>query len=211
MRHGQALTLHVSLCAAFAGAGLLAACGTPPPASTAVTPAAAAASSAPGAKAFAELKPTSGQTASGIVWFEQRGDQVQVSARVAGLKPGQEHGFHVHEKGDCSAPDATSAGGHLNPTAKPHGGPGAEHHAGDMPSLKADASGVAKVSFLVPGTVTGSGAADFVGKAVVVHADRDDYATQPSGNSGARIGCGVILVPTTQSTPGAPKGVPNEM
>jgi Cu-Zn family superoxide dismutase len=207
MRHGQALMTHLS----FMGAALLAACSTSPPTSAPATPAAAAASTPPGAKAFAEIKPTTGQTASGIAWFEQRGDQVQVSARVAGLKPGQEHGFHVHEKGDCSAADATSAGGHLNPTAKPHGGPGAEHHAGDMPSLKADASGVAQASFMVSGTVTGSGAADFVGKAVVVHAERDDYATQPSGNSGARIGCGVILVPTTQSKPGAPKGVPNEM
>ncbi len=211
MRHSQPLLLQLSLVGAVS-TGLLAACGSaPPPASSTASTAATAASTPAGAKAFAEIKPTAGQTASGIAWFEQRGEQVQVTARVSGLKPGQEHGFHVHEKGDCSAADASSAGGHLNPGAKPHGAAGAEHHAGDMPSLSADASGVAKVQFMVPGTVTGSGAGDFVGKAVVVHADRDDYTTQPAGNSGARIGCGVILVPTTQSKPGAPKGVPNEM
>ena len=208
MQQRHVLVLHLVL----AGAGLLSACSSSPPAGSGASSTAASAAAMPaGAKAFAELKPTAGQSASGIVWFEQRGEQVQVTARISGLKPGQEHGFHVHEKGDCSAPDATSAGGHLNPTGKPHGAPGGEHHAGDMPSLKADASGVAQDSFLVPGTVTGSGAGDFVGKAAVVHADRDDYATQPSGNSGARIACGVILVPTTQSKPGAPKGVPNEM
>jgi superoxide dismutase, Cu-Zn family len=174
------------------------------------TAGAAVASSPPGAKAFAELKPTQGNGASGIVWMEQHADQVEVRARVSGLRPGQEHAIHVHEKGDCSSADASSAGGHLNPKGKPHGPPDGEHHPGDLPSLKADASGVAQARFSVPGTLTGSGAADFVGKSVIVHADRDDYATQPSGNSGARIACGVVMVPTS-GMPGMPKGIPNEM
>ena len=160
---------------------------------------------------MAELKPTQGNAAAGAVQFVQQGEQVLVTTRISGLKPNQEHGFHVHEKGDCSSADASSAGGHLNPTARPHGAQDHEHHAGDLPSLKADASGKAEMRFTVPGTVTGSGAPDFVGKAVVVHADRDDYATQPAGNSGARIACGVVLIPTMQTVPGAPKAVPNEM
>jgi Cu-Zn family superoxide dismutase len=98
----------------------------------------------------------------------------------------------VHEKGDCSAPDATSAGAHLNPTGKPHGRQDAEHHAGDLPGLKADADGVALVRLRVEGNVLGGGPADLAGKALVVHASADDYATQPTGNSGARIACGVI-------------------
>jgi superoxide dismutase, Cu-Zn family len=120
---------------------------------------------------------------------------VVVRADVAGLTPNREHGFHVHEKGDCSAPDASSAGEHLNPDAKPHGSPQGVHHAGDLPSLKADASGVASVSFEVKGSLLGAGAQDLMGKALVVHADPDDYSSQPAGNSGRRIACGVIATP----------------
>ena len=113
-------------------------------------------------------------------------------ARVSGLTPNQAHGFHVHEKGDCSAPDATSAGGHFNPGGAPHGAPPARHHAGDMPSLMADAQGNAQASFTIDGNLAGDAASAFVGKAVIVHAMPDDYTTQPTGNSGARIACGVI-------------------
>jgi Cu-Zn family superoxide dismutase len=141
--------------------------------------------------ATATLKPTSGNTAAGTVTFTQKGDKVAVVANVTGLSPGP-HGFHIHEKGDCSAPDAMSAGGHFNPTAKPHGDPtGADHHAGDMPQLVADAGGNANLSAeLSPMTL--GGANDIVGKAVVVHKDADDFKTQPTGNSGARVACGVI-------------------
>ena len=140
----------------------------------------------------AELLPTQGNTARGDVRYTQQGGQLAVVARVSGLKPNQAHGFHVHEKGDCSAPDATSAGGHFNPGSAPHGAPSARHHAGDMPSLMADAQGNAQASFTIDGNLAGDAASAFVGKAVIVHAMPDDYTTQPTGNSGARIACGVI-------------------
>lgn len=141
--------------------------------------------------ASATLKPTSGNTAAGTVTFTQKGDKVEVTAEVTGLSPGP-HGFHVHEKGDCSAPDGMSAGGHFNPQSKAHGDPAAaDHHAGDMPQLVADASGKAKLSAeLNPMTIGGTN--DIVGKAVIVHKDADDFKTQPTGNSGARVACGVV-------------------
>ena len=103
---------------------------------------AAGAAGAPGA--VAELRPTTGNNASGTVRFTQQRDGVMVQVRVSGLTPGQQHGFHVHEKGDCSSGDGMSAGGHFNPTSKPHGPQDGEHHAGDLPSLKADSNGVAE-------------------------------------------------------------------
>jgi Cu-Zn family superoxide dismutase len=142
--------------------------------------------------ATATIAPTAGNTIKGTVTFTQKGDKISVTAQLSGLTPGG-HGFHVHEKGDCSAPDATSAGGHFNPTGKPHGAPdAAEHHAGDLPMLHADANGNATLTTDVSGLTIGAGAGDIVGKSVVVHKDADDYKTQPAGNSGARIGCGVI-------------------
>ena len=144
----------------------------------------------PGARAT--LAPTAGNQASGTVAFVARGDKVRVTAKVAGLAPGP-HGFHIHEKGDCSAPDATSAGGHFNPTAKPHGEPtAADHHAGDMPMLTADAAGNATLEATIDTVTIGAGAGDIVGRAVVIHKDPDDFKTQPTGNSGARVACGVI-------------------
>ena len=141
--------------------------------------------------ATATIAPTAGNTTKGTVTFTQKGDKMTVTAQLSGLAPGG-HGFHVHEKGDCSAPDAMSAGGHFNPTGKQHGAPDApDHHAGDMPMLQADASGNATLTADVAGLTFG-GSADIVGKSVVVHKDADDYKTQPAGNSGARIGCGVI-------------------
>jgi len=169
-----------ALCAALAVVALGACAsiqgmiGTPPPA------------------AVATLAPASGSSVTGTVSFAQQGGKVLVRADVSGLPPGG-HGFHVHENGDCSAADATSAGGHFNPLAKPHGNPGlGEHHAGDMPMLEADASGHAKLNVVLEPMSLGGGAADVIGKSVVVHKDVDDYKTQPAGNSGARIACGVI-------------------
>jgi Cu-Zn family superoxide dismutase len=147
-----------------------------------------------GATAVAELKPTAGNAVSGIVRFEQSGSKVIVTAAITGLKPNGEHGFHVHEKGDCSAPDATSAGGHFNPAGKAHGHHGkAERHAGDMPNLRADASGAARAMWESDLLSVGSGAANVVGRSVVIHRDPDDYASQPAGNSGPRLSCGVIV------------------
>jgi Cu-Zn family superoxide dismutase len=140
----------------------------------------------------ATLAPAAGNSAAGKVVFVQEGRKLFVIAEVTGLKPGA-HGFHVHEKGDCSAPDFSSAGGHFNPGGQPHGDPTAgAHHAGDMPVLVADASGKATARAELRSMSIGGGANDVVGKAVVVHADPDDFKSQPAGNSGARIACGII-------------------
>lgn len=142
--------------------------------------------------ATATLSPTAGNSASGAVSFTQKGDKVTLSAKVSGLAPGG-HGFHIHEKGDCSAPDGTSAGGHFNPTGKAHGNPASpEHHAGDMPMLQADASGNASLTAELDAVAIGGGVTDIVGKSVIVHKDADDFKTQPTGNSGARVACGII-------------------
>ena len=145
-----------------------------------------------GPAATARLEATRGNAAAGTVTFSQQGDRVMVHARVEGLKPGQEHGFHVHEKGDCSSGDGMSTGGHFNPTGKPHGPQDADHHVGDLPALKADANGRADARFHVTGVTVGSGVTDIVGKGLIVHAMPDDYRTQPTGNAGGRIACGVI-------------------
>jgi Cu-Zn family superoxide dismutase len=142
--------------------------------------------------AVARLEPTQGNGTAGTVTFTQKGDKVAVEAKVSGLAPGG-HGFHIHEKGDCSSGDGMSAGGHFNATGKPHGNPASpDHHTGDIAMLVADASGNASLSMEVGPMSIGSGATDIVGKAVIVHKDPDDYATQPTGNSGARVACGVI-------------------
>jgi len=159
----------------------------------------------------ASLKPTRGNTAAGTVFFSQEGGDVVMRGRITGLVPNQEHGFHVHEKGDCSSDDAMSAGGHLNPDGKRHGPPSGEHHAGDVPSIKADANGVATVRTRVAGTLLGSGAGDIAGKALVVHASPDDYTTQPTGNSGARIACGVIGVGSGRDASGNAVPIPKDL
>ena len=143
--------------------------------------------------AEAVLRATQGNVANGKVSFHQAGDGVLMTAKLSGLTPGA-HGFHIHEKGDCSAPDATSAGGHFNPTGKPHGHPDqADHHVGDMPQLVADASGNASLNAKLPGLVIGEGGSGIIGRGVIVHAAPDDFKTQPTGNSGARVACGVIV------------------
>jgi Cu-Zn family superoxide dismutase len=143
--------------------------------------------------ATAVLKPTKGNKAFGEATFEQQGDKVHVLVNVQGLKPGADHGFHIHEVGDCSADDASSAKGHFNPGGKPHGDPAsAEHHAGDLPVLKAAKNGRAKLDATISGVTLAPGPTSIAGRAVVIHADPDDYKSQPAGNSGARIACGVI-------------------
>jgi Cu-Zn family superoxide dismutase len=129
--------------------------------------------------------------AKGTVTFTKEADGVRVVADLSGLAPGQ-HGIHVHEKGDCSAPDASSAGDHFNPEKGTHG-PRDRHaaHVGDMGNIEADATGKAHLDY-VDSKMTLDGADSVVGKAVIVHEKADDLATQPSGNSGARIACGVV-------------------
>ncbi|MEA3192911.1 MAG: superoxide dismutase, Cu-Zn family [Betaproteobacteria bacterium] len=146
-----------------------------------------------GPSATASLQPTKGSKAAGTVKFTQSGDKVRVAGEVTGLRPGQEHGFHIHEAGDCSSGDGMSAKGHFNPQGKPHGNPGtAQRHAGDMPSLKADANGTAKVDTTLDIITVSPGPTSVVGKGLIVHASPDDYKTQPTGNAGARLACAVI-------------------
>jgi superoxide dismutase, Cu-Zn family len=149
----------------------------------------------PGApqRATASLEPSKNSKAKGEVTFEQAGGKVRVLANVAGLKPGQEHGFHIHEVGDCSSGDGMSTKGHFNPFGKPHGHfGGSERHAGDLPALKADKAGRAKLAVEIDGITLEPGPASIIGRGLIVHADPDDYRTQPTGNAGARIACGVI-------------------
>jgi Cu-Zn family superoxide dismutase len=166
------------LIAAIAAAVLLAACQTTPPEPL---------------RATAQLKPTKGSKTFGEADFEQVGDKVRVVVFVQGLKPGQEHGLHIHEVGDCSSGDGMSAKGHFNPLGKPHGHPdSAERHAGDLPALKANKAGRANVKIDLDVITLMPGPTSIIGRGLIVHADPDDYKTQPTGNAGARIACGVI-------------------
>ena len=136
--------------------------------------------------AHADLAPTSGSSVSGSVVVTTIPTGVHLVVKASGLTPGV-HGFHVHEVGDCSAPDASSAKGHFNPGAKPHG-----MHAGDLSDLTADATGAAKLSVDMRGLELGDGPTGILGRAFVIHADPDDHKSQPAGNSGKRVACGVI-------------------
>jgi superoxide dismutase, Cu-Zn family len=141
-------------------------------------------------KAVAQLEPKSASQVTGTVTFTKVGDEIQVVADIQNLKPGK-HGFHIHEKGDCSAADAASAGAHFNPTQKHHGGPMTpDHHSGDLGNVEADASGKAHLDW--KGKLSLSGNDSIIGRSIVVHEKEDDLKTDPSGNSGARIACGVI-------------------
>ena len=146
-----------------------------------------------GPRATADLQPTKGNRAAGQITFEQVGSRVRVSGTVTGLKANAEHGFHVHEAGDCSSGDGMSTKGHFNPHGKPHGHPsGGERHAGDLPALRADASGRASIDTTLDIITVAAGPASVVGRGLIVHADPDDYKTQPTGNAGARLACAVI-------------------
>ncbi len=144
-------------------------------------------------RASASLQPTKNGKAAGTVDFIQVGGKVRVMAKVRGLVPGREHGFHVHEAGDCSSSDAMSARGHFNPHRKPHAHPSSgERHAGDLPALRADGSGTATLETDLDIITITPGPASIIGRGLIVHADPDDYKTQPTGNAGARIACAVI-------------------
>ena len=157
-------------------------------------PATADMTTTPPPHTVAVLSATEGNAVTGELAFEAFDGGVGITGQVNGLTAGGEHGFHVHETGDCSAPDATSAGGHFNPEGRAHGQVGSgEHHAGDTDNLLADDTGVATVNTRLEGATLGDGApTDILGRAVIVHADADDYTTQPTGNAGARLACGVI-------------------
>jgi len=143
--------------------------------------------------AIAMLAPTEGNIASGVVNFSQDGDIMQIDIRVDNLKPNSMHGVHIHIVGDCRAPDASSAGGHFNPQGSSHGGPFSEpRHGGDLGNIQADANGSAVASLEVTGISLGKKDDSIIGRAVIVHAQGDDLTSQPSGNAGPRIACGLI-------------------
>jgi Cu-Zn family superoxide dismutase len=143
------------------------------------------------AKAIAVLHPLGDSDVTGTVTFARAEDGIQVLAAIRGLEPGL-HGFHIHEFGDCSAPDGKSAGGHFNPAGAPHGGPmSAKRHVGDLGNITADVSGQAQLEVVDP-QLELEGPNSIIGRAVVVHGKVDDLTSQPSGAAGARIACGVI-------------------
>lgn len=144
-------------------------------------------------RAVAVLHAIQGHQVKGVIRFQQEGDGVKIIAHLEGLKPGK-HGFHIHEYGDCRAPDGASAGGHFNPEGKKHGGSEAsERHLGDLGNIVADISGVARLEH-VDKHISLKGKNSILGRGVVVHAVADDFVSQPSGAAGERIACGVIGV-----------------
>lgn len=139
------------------------------------------------------VAPTADNSCHGVVTFTQRRDQVTIVADITGLRPNGTHGFHIHEVGDCSAPDASSAKGHYNPKGHKHGAPGSfPRHAGDLGNLHADANGHARYERVVHNISVDGVYNPIVGRAVIVHLNADDLTTQPTGGAGPRIGCGVI-------------------
>jgi Cu-Zn family superoxide dismutase len=167
--------------------------GSTPAASSSTTVASSAPSSASGATAASTIEPRSGSTVSGTATFAPAPDGLTAHVEVQGAAPGL-HGVHVHEKGDCSDPKAASAGGHFNPNGGAHhGGPQQPpRHGGDLGNIEVDASGKGTLDVVVKGLSVSSPDNGVVGRAIVVHEKADDLATDPAGNSGARVGCGVI-------------------
>lgn len=142
--------------------------------------------------AIVRLEARSGSNTTGTATFKEKNGQVKVTVEIRGATPGT-HGIHLHENGDCSAPDAASAGAHFNPHQTMHGAPVSDpHHAGDFGNINVGQNGKGKLTMTLKGLTVGAGAASVVGRSLVVHAAPDDLKTQPSGNSGARIACGVI-------------------
>lgn len=150
---------------------------------------------APEIRAMADLQSASGSNITGTATFSaQPNGSVQVVARVEGAEPGM-HGFHIHETGDCSAADFSSAGDHFNPTGMPHGGPtDADHHAGDLGNIEIGADGTGSLDLSSDMLSLANGADSIIGKAVILHSGEDDLESQPSGDAGDRLACGVIAL-----------------
>ena len=177
----------------------------PPPVTTAPKVKPPAPKPATMASAKATITGLNGSTVAGDVTFTDTGNGVSIEAHLTGLAPGK-HGFHIHETGDCSG-DGTAAGNHFNPENMAHGGPdGTTLHAGDMGNLVADATGNAQVTMLSKHVTLDNGPMGIIGRAVVVHEKEDDLTSQPAGNSGNRIGCGVITLTTPMTAAGESMG-----
>ena len=142
-------------------------------------------------KAICVLYPTQGNTVTGTVTFTRTDAGIKIVADLKGLSKGK-HGFHIHEFGDCSAADGTSAGGHFNPMSMSHAGPMDNmRHEGDMGNIEADDSGNAHLEY-VDKMISFDGIHSIIGKSIIVHKGEDDFKTQPTGNAGPRVACGVI-------------------
>lgn len=144
--------------------------------------------------AKATVKPCSDSQVSGEATFTEENGAVIFELTVENLTPG-EHGVHLHEKADCSSPDGSSAGGHWNPTMKPHGkrGEGTSFHKGDIGNISVGQDGKGTMRLTVQGwSIGGADSTNVVGKSVIIHAAPDDFTSQPAGNAGARVGCGEI-------------------
>ena len=171
----------------------LAGCASTPSTSTRAS-ASTIASVSTARSASINLAAASGSLVSGKLSAMPMGDGVHLRGEVGGLAANSTHAIHIHQRGDCSAVDASSAGDHFNPTASMHGKAGSgAHHAGDMDNIVANSNGIAMVDMHLRGVTLGGGAAnDVAGRGVIVHAMPDDYRSQPAGNAGARVACGVI-------------------
>ena len=144
--------------------------------------------------AIAEITPTEGSSVAGQVRFRLQGDVVAIAGEITGLSPGG-HGIHIHENGDCSAADASSAGGHFDPADDAHGAPedaNDQHHVGDLGNVVADAEGNASLGLTDSELKLSPAPTNVVGRALIIHADADDFTSQPSGDAGDRLACGVI-------------------
>lgn len=140
----------------------------------------------------AVVNPTMGNETNGVVRFMKQQTGIRVIGEIHGLEPNSTHGFHIHEFGDCTAMDGTSAGGHFDPLDMPHAGPDDEvRHVGDLGNLEADENGTAKIDF-VDSVISFEGVSSILGRGIIVHAEEDDLESQPTGDAGARLGCGVI-------------------
>jgi Cu-Zn family superoxide dismutase len=151
--------------------------------------------------AEAAMAPTVGNGVRGTVRFIQGDQGLSVIVDLRGLPPGSEHGFHVHETGDCSAPDASSAGSHYAPEGHAHALPTGDEprHAGDMGNVRADEDGEVHQRLEVPTLSIEGEAPSVVGRAVIVHAQPDD-GSQPTGIAGDRLACGVVQIGTGAAT-----------
>lgn len=140
------------------------------------------------------LHPTVGNDVNGVVRFFEEEEGIRVVAEVYDLAPNSKHGFHIHQYGDCSAVDGTSAGGHFNPQDTEHGGPESdERHVGDLGNIEVDENGFAELDMVDP-MLSFEGANSIIGRGIIIHEGEDDLESQPTGAAGSRLSCGVIGV-----------------
>ncbi len=164
---------------------------------------------APPMSAEAMLRDANGSVV-GTVTFTQEGDSVRIDAMLNGVARTGLHGIHIHEAGECVPPDFTSAGGHFAPAGHPHGcPPAAERHAGDLGNIEVSQDGTGSLTEVTDRITLGTGDTSVIGRSVILHEGEDDCTSQPSGDAGARIACGQIVMPTGSARPETPASSPN--